>query len=174
MFDEIYKVIIGVDLSLSRTGVCLFWNDTQEARTLNIRSTEKGMKRLEDLEKKLKAVLYPFRESAFIVIEDYAFAAHGRNLFGLIEWGGVARLAAYKMGFNIITVAPTTLKKFVTGHGNAKKELMMQQILKAWNYEAANNDEADAYALSRFGDTIVNPHRYTQAQLKIAEKFSLL
>lgn len=174
MFEEIYKVVIGLDLSLTRTGVSLFWSDTQEAKTANIRSAEKGMKRLVDLEEKIKRIVYPFREEAFIVMEDYAFSAHGRNIFGLIEWGGVARKSLYKLGFNILTVSPTSLKKFVTGHGNAKKEVMMQQVLKIWRYEAPNNDEADAYSLSRFGDTLINPGRYTKEQLKTAEKFNLL
>lgn len=174
MFNDQYKVIIGLDLSLSRTGISLFWNDSLEAHTLNIRSAERGMKRLVDLEQKLKFTLYPFREKAFVVFEDYSFGSRGRNLFGLIEWGGVARTAVYKMGVNIITVSPKTLKKFVTGNGNANKEDMMKAVKELWGYEATNNDEADAYSLSRFGDSLINPDRYSKEQLRASLKFTTL
>lgn len=174
MFEEQYKSIIGLDLSLSRTGVSIFWHKSLETHTISIKSQERGTKRLIDLERKVKFALFPFLDKAFVVVEDYSFGSRGRNLFGLIEWGGVARAAISKMGFNVIAVPPKTLKKFVTGSGNADKKQMMNSIKELWGYEAPNNDEADAYALSRFGDALVNKDRYTQEQLRLSLKFTML
>jgi crossover junction endodeoxyribonuclease RuvC len=174
MFEDYYKVSIGLDLSLSRTGVSLFWTDNEEAKTMCIKSPQKGMKRLLDLEQKLTQILLPFKETALVVIEDYAFGGRGSNLFGLIEWGGIARMATFKLDINAITISPKSLKKFATGNGNAKKEDVMAAITEKWGYVASTNDEADAYALSRIGDSIIHPSRYTQEQLAASQKFKPL
>lgn len=121
MFNKQIKTIIGLDLSLTRTGVCLFWPEDQGASTSHIKSAQKGLLRLAELENNLKNIIYPFSSNCLVVIEDYAFSRNGRNLFGLIEWGGVARLALHKMGVQAITISPTALKKFVTGKGKAQK-----------------------------------------------------
>lgn len=174
MFNHQIKTIIGLDLSLTRTGVCLFFPEDQGVSASHIKSAQKGLLRLAELENNLKNIIYPFSSNCLVVIEDYAFSRNGRNLFGMIEWGGVARLALHKMGVQAITISPTALKKFVTGKGNAQKDMMMQQILKRWGFEASNNDEADAYALARVGDSIINPDRYTKEQMKSALTFKNL
>ncbi len=54
----------------------------------------------------------------------------------------------------LLLVAPTTLKKFVTGRGNADKPAMVAAIVRQWGGELpaeANTDELEAYALARLG-----------------------
>ena len=63
---------------------------------------------------------------------------------------------------------------FICVTSDAQKDMMMQQILKRWGFEASNNDEADAYALARVGDSIINPDRYTKEQMKSALTFKNL
>ncbi len=47
-------------------------------------------------------------------------------------------------------VAPGTLKKFVTGDGRAKKDLMLLKVYKKWGVEFDDDNLADAYSLARF------------------------
>ena len=60
----------------------------------------------------------------------------------------------YKREKAVVEVPPSTLKKFVTGKGNAKKDQMMLAIYKRWGTEFDNNDAADAYALAQYGRTL--------------------
>jgi Holliday junction resolvasome RuvABC endonuclease subunit len=96
------------------------------------------------------------------VLEDYSFASTGRT-FQIGEHFGLLK---YKMKRSIIpfkTVPPTVLKKFATGKGNAKKELLndqfiletewdvkkaLQQTDKQWN---PSSDIIDSYYLAEWG-----------------------
>ena len=46
-------------------------------------------------------------------------------------------------------IAPTELKKFVTGKGQCKKDLILLNVFKKWGVEFDNSDLADAYGLAR-------------------------
>lgn len=49
-------------------------------------------------------------------------------------------------------VSPTSLKKYVTGRGNASKDEVLAAAIRRWPDAAINgNDEADAYALRAMG-----------------------
>lgn len=84
--------------------------------------------------------------------EDYAFAAKNqRGNFDKAELGGAVKLLALSQGIPLIAVPPTTLKKYVTGWGNAKKEHMMETIEERWGYHFDDDNEADAFALMKYG-----------------------
>ena len=61
---------------------------------------------------------------------------------------GVVLLTLYRHGIPSLMVAPTSLKKFATGHGQAKKDKMVESAVAELNRDL-NDDEADAYWLSR-------------------------
>lgn len=63
------------------------------------------------------------KESVYVLIEDYAFAAKGR-VFNLAENCGLLKYLLYKNGYKFSTIAPSVIKKHATGKGNANKELM--------------------------------------------------
>lgn len=65
-------------------------------------------------------------------------------------------------------VPPTSLKKFVTGKGNAKKNEMLLGVYKKWGVEYSDDNLADAYSLARVGealDTDVPLAKYQQEVL---------
>ena len=59
------------------------------------------------------------------------------------------RLYLYRHTVDYKVIAPGTLKKFVTGKGNAKKDLMLLKVYKKWGEEFEVDDLADAYGLAR-------------------------
>jgi Holliday junction resolvasome RuvABC endonuclease subunit len=63
----------------------------------------------------------------FIAIEDYSMGSKGK-VFHIAENTGLLKYLLWKYKFNFITVAPTTIKKFATGKGNARKEQMYAQF----------------------------------------------
>jgi Holliday junction resolvasome RuvABC endonuclease subunit len=64
-----------------------------------------------------------------IGIEGYAMGAKGQ-VFNIAENTGALKLRLFDKGLNVETVAPTSVKKFFTGKGNGKKEMMYEQFIK--------------------------------------------
>ena len=48
-----------------------------------------------------------------------------------------------------VLVAPGQLKKFVSGNGGIKKEMMPKEILKRWSMDFNDTNIAEAYGLAR-------------------------
>lgn len=80
------------------------------------------------------------------------------------ELGGHIRWLLVKARIPFMDIPPTILKKFVTGKGNSPKEIMMQQTLKRWGYEASNNDICDAYGLMRLAWQYLQPTKTKSLQ----------
>lgn len=71
-------------------------------------------------------------EIANFLIEDYSFGSTGR-VFNIAENCGHLKYLLWREGYKFDLVAPTKLKKFATGKGNASKELMYQSYLSKAN-----------------------------------------
>lgn len=67
------------------------------------------------------------------------------------EIGGVARLACFNMGIEIVLVNNSTLKRFATGRGNADKDAMVRAAIAHGARGSVNDDEADAFHARRMG-----------------------
>jgi len=84
-----------------------------------------------------------------VYIEGPSYSSNGKFILqmGALHFYLRIFLIKHKTNFNII--APGTLKKFVAGHGHAKKELMLLKTYKKWGEEFDNNNLCDAYGLAR-------------------------
>jgi len=87
------------------------------------------------------------------VIEGYGYG-NANTLVTLVEIGTIIRYFLKQYQLPYVVVAPTTLKKFVTGKGNATKDQMMLQVYKRWRYEADTNNIADAVGLAMTGGAL--------------------
>lgn len=87
----------------------------------------------------------------FITIEDYAVSKFGGAAICSIEIGSIVRFLLWQEGIPFLDVSPTSLKKFLTGKGNAPKDVMMMHVFKKFGYTSKSNDVADAIALGMFG-----------------------
>lgn len=96
-----------------------------------------------------------------ICYEGYAYGSKYRRE-ELGELGCALKLAlAFQFPTHverrIHAVAPPTVKKFVTGSGNAHKDKIMLAVFMRWAYEPASNDVADAYTLARIAEALATP-----------------
>lgn len=89
-----------------------------------------------------------------VVIEGYSFAGKFNNAFQY-ELGASLRYRMHWDEIPYVEVPPTSLKKFVTGKGNAKKDLMLLGVYKMWDFDTESDNEADAYGLAQFGRAII-------------------
>lgn len=89
-----------------------------------------------------------------VVIEGYSFGGKFNNSLQY-ELGACIRMRLYEDNTLFVEVAPTSLKKFVTGKGNAKKDLMLLGVYKRWDFDTEDDNEADAYGLAQFGRALM-------------------
>lgn len=88
------------------------------------------------------------------VIEGYAFG----NRFSLVSMaaiGTMVRDGLIEEDCALIEVAPSMLKKYATGKGNAKKDQIMLAVYKSWGRDFETSDQADAAVLAMIGLALI-------------------
>jgi crossover junction endodeoxyribonuclease RuvC len=144
--------ILALDLSLTSPGY--FSRDEHGIVRSGVWKTPKTLEgssrmvRLDWIRSQIEDAALKLGPATRVFIEGYAFArANQAHQIG--ELGGVVRFALWCRGLQIVEVPPPSLKKFVTGKGNADKNLMLLNVYKRWGVEAADDNEADAVGLGR-------------------------
>lgn len=84
-----------------------------------------------------------------ICVEGPSYSSNGAFTLQMGALHYMIRIMFKKQNVNFKVVPPTTLKKFVTGSGRAKKALMLLKVYKRWGVEFADDNLADAYSLAR-------------------------
>jgi crossover junction endodeoxyribonuclease RuvC len=161
------KYIMGLDLSLTSTGYAVLNGNGELVDNGLLQVKSKEVKRLQELSGLLDELLHRYCPD-LVGIEGYAYGKHNRA-HQIGEWGGIARLMLAGMKIPTIVMPPTSVKKFVTGKGNAPKDEMRLGVYKRWGMEFASNDEVDAYAVARMALACKQPHGLTKFQLEAIE-----
>jgi len=133
--------IVALDLSLTATGVAV-WTSGVET-TLRVNSPPNSMRGMRRLEWHLREVVALSIGADLVVLEGYAFA-RPNQAHQIGELGGVIRLALHTRRLPYVEVAPSALKKYATGKGNAPKEMVLVEAVKRLGYTGADNNVADA------------------------------
>jgi len=141
--------VMGIDPSLNNTAYC-FLGVQEQPKTCKIRvGKKKGVPRLLHIERNIEPLLLSYQPE-LIVIEGYSYASTNQaHQTG--ELGGILRRMFHIYGVRWIEVAPPILKKFITGKGNADKNLVLLNVYKRWGLDLKSDDEADAFGLAKIG-----------------------
>lgn len=146
--------VVGVDLSLTGTGVAIIDGGLIQTFTYGTKGSRGATlpQRAERLLNIVAAVRMYTERADFVVIEGPAF---GQNNPGTHDRSGLWWLVVDRLcfeGYPIAVVPPTTLKKYVTGKGNAQKDEVMLAVAHRYpDAEVKNNNEADALGLAAMG-----------------------
>ena len=139
--------ILGLDLSLTSTGVCIgddecvaYHSDSEDTQRLtDIRNYVLGT----CLEENIKCV----------IMEGYSYGSRSRA-HALGELGGVMKVAFDEAWIPFVIVPPTSRAKFATGRGNAGKA----EVISAVSYRTSRHwsgkgveDRIDAWVLREMG-----------------------
>lgn len=89
-----------------------------------------------------------------IVIEGYGFGMTS-DAKSLAEIGGIIRYHLIEKGLRPIVIAPATLKKFITGKGNADKSIVLKEVLRRYELDIDDHNMADAFGLALIGKAIM-------------------
>lgn len=140
---------MGIDLSLSESGVVILDNDARIIKQSIISTLSKDdiECRLLFIKEEIKLLLKEFK-NIVVYVEGLSFASSGQGMLQLGALHYFIRIFLYENKFKYQVIPPTKLKKFVCT-GKAKKELMLKEVYKKWNFDTDNNNIADAYSLAR-------------------------
>lgn len=158
--------IIGIDLSLSSTGISshqgthlIITNGYTKKTTPKADPIEEERKRLHHHHERIKTICQKIsdltRTCDLVVMEGLAFAAHDydRQTAGL-SW--IIRHRLYSNGIPYALIPPLNLKKYATGTSKARKEEVIAAVQR-WspsisnNHQEGLNDVCDAYVLMSMG-----------------------
>ncbi len=146
--------IMGIDTS-TKTGFVILDEDAHVLKVgvFHYKPEENRFSRFEKYVRDLQHIMQLY-EVDLVMIEGYAFAGKFNNSLQY-ELGAVIRMMMHRDDMLFIEVPPTSLKKFVTGKGNAKKDLMLLGVYKRWEFDTEDDNEADAYGLTQFGRAMI-------------------
>ena len=129
-------ISLGIDISLTGTGIAVL-DDGKGVYRGVIRSKPSGKKPLDELWRLLKinkeiASYIDKYKPEIIAIEGLAFMAKGTSLVQLAALNYMVRREALERDTTFVIVAPSSLKKLVTGKGNSQKDQMMLETYKRY------------------------------------------
>ena len=150
-----HNVYVGLDLSLTATGVVAVSNGTVDQQQL-IKTKPPANSSYTTEVIRIKYIVEQIRTGillaapSLVAIEGMAFMV--RNATALVQLSGLnymVRSMLVDLDIPFIIVAPPSLKKFVTGSGKAQKDQMMLETYKRWNVTFMDNNLCDAHGLAQ-------------------------
>ena len=136
-------ITVGLDLSLVKTGYSIVEEGGKVLASGVIKSKPNGKKPVDETKRIIKIVreaiskigeTLPNNEPILIAIEGLAFRAQSTSLMQLAGLNYLTRSILADLKWPFLIVAPTTLKKFITGSGKGEKDRMMMSIYKDYGF----------------------------------------
>lgn len=138
--------VMGIDQSLTGTGVCILGTDAAvrfEKRT--IRSEKTGCARLCDIVDRLLAMAEIYRP-ALVAMEDVTRMASSASIIPLTELYAAIKLGFYRANIPLRIQNQSTMKKFVFLQGDVSKDTRyMLRVFDATGKHFDDDNQADAY-----------------------------
>lgn len=154
-------VIMGLDPSATAFGYSVVVSgQVKDAGTIKFPKL-KGLERVQAVCAKVME-LVGIHKPAFFVIEK-RIVGQSSSAIVTLEVASVIRYFLWQENHLFLEAHPTSLKKFVAGNGNAKKEEVMMNVLKNFGHTSKDNNEADAVALAMLGDVVYGGRKTTVA-----------
>lgn len=147
---------IGIDLSLTGTAIVCIGTDGDIVFQELIKTFPKDSieSRIDEITFRIMELIGLLKEKSNpfnLWIEGLSFGSRGQSMLELAGLHYSLRLLFFKECYIYRIIPPTVLKKFVTGKGNSKKELMLLNVYKRWDVEFSDNNLADAFSLAKMG-----------------------
>jgi len=157
---------VGLDLS-TKTGLVIIDESGKVLIEKELKSeTKKDPQRMIDL---TEQVLSHLKKDDVIAIEGFSYASKGRGMSFQFGYGYSVQIALYTNDFKYLIVAPSQVKKFATGLGNASKESMILPIYKKWGYEHESDNVRDAFILAQIARATISDVKLTKFQKEVID-----
>lgn len=168
----------GLDLSLSATGIASV-NDVGAAAMETIRmpsipigslDNRAPLERIRAICRQVHGWIGLQGPNFIVCMEGLSFGSNDPSAQERAGLHFAMRMSLDDIGIVPAIVAPTQVKKFATGKGNADKALVMMHVFKNWGLTPGNDNEADAFVLAKIGACLLGFSEPTnQAQREVLE-----
>lgn len=166
------KAFVGLDPSLTGFGVAAVGQSMD--RTWLLKPKKRGVDRLLEISFELTDIFATIRDQGFVIedvaVEDTVLMSHSASALG--ELAGAVKMTCHTVLSGTakypLKVPPTSLKKYATGRGNAKKIEVVLSVYKKWGREFQDDNEADAFVLAQ----IASGYAKTSYEKEILEKLA--
>lgn len=151
-------MVLGIDLSLTGTGCVTIYDNGEHTEQLirskppKVKSPTTEIKRIMKIRDDIK-----IDSVSLVAIEGISFMS--RNSTSLAQLSGLNYMVREKLiniGLPFVIVAPTSLKKFVTGKGNCGKDVMMMETYKRWGASLPNDNLCDGFGLAKIAEALAD------------------
>lgn len=150
MNNQENNFFVGIDLSLTGTGFIILNEEGEivKQELISTKSSDIIEKRLIEIQGKLFLFL-EIEKVYTIYIEGLSFGSKGQSILELGALHYFIRIFLYQNNIKYKIIPPGVLKKFITGKGNAKKNLMLLKVFKKWGIEFEDDNLCDAFSLAK-------------------------
>lgn len=158
---------LGLDISLTSTGVVCIGSDSKILSQKLVRIKSEGRKKEKEIrlirDNIMKEILKHNKKDTKIMIEDFAYGILAMRVNGkpicnnAFEMGGLGyavRIKLLEYGYEFGCIPPTSLKKWATGVGNCKKDIMIKEAYKQCGEDFDSNDLCDAWWLAKYAQGV--------------------
>lgn len=152
------KTILGIDQGIANIGYSVL-KETENGQIIIIESGTKKTSSKDSMEERL-GVIYDFfnnvidkyPEISEIGMEDFFYGGlnycRSVSIVTTNQVSGILLLLARNRGISARKIAPTQVKKTITGKGNANKEMVMDSVKSIFNQHIFKTDhECDSIAI---------------------------
>ena len=146
--------VMGLDPSTTATGLVILDGTLKTPPIVMYEQSYKPPKKLEGMKRVsaiLGFILYQMDQfkPAGYAIEHYGLnLKHKTSIVPLVTLGAIIRYYFEQEGIAYLSPSPSEHKRFITGNGNTKKELIPEFIFEVWGHKPLDGDCADAYGLA--------------------------
>lgn len=160
---------VGIDPSTNTGVVRLDYNGNvlDEKLITSEYTIEQDVKRLVDISYQVSSFLIP---TDLICIESPSYASKGQYALQQGALAFMLRAAIEEKSLTYIDVAPSQLKKFVTGSHLCKKEGFILPLYKLYGYENNDDNIRDAYGLAQIARSVRTGIYLNAKQREVMEK----
>ena len=152
------ELFCGIDPSITNTGVTLIdggFNVIEQqliCTSVQKRPFDTEL-RLIHIVKQLEFLLNYKRDLKIVNIEGISFGSKGEGVAQLAALNYLIRIFLLQNDILYSEIPPTKLKKFITGKGQCKKNLILKEVYKKWNVDIDDDNIADSYVLARMAES---------------------
>jgi crossover junction endodeoxyribonuclease RuvC len=153
--SPIYGGVIGIDLSLTSTGLVRLERDGTVDHQSAIPTSPKSPLQNRQLAI-LEAITAVMEPVDLVVIEGPSLGKFIGKAWDRAELAGIVKFRIWRIQDRYpLIIPPTMLKKFATGVGVGEKPAMAVAAFKRFGWEHKSNDVTDAFLLAQLGQMLV-------------------
>jgi len=139
---------VGLDPSLTGTGIVKLdlESNIEEQKLISTKSSDKEEYRMSFILNEVNRII---DNDSVVYIEGLSHGSTGQSILEMAGLHYCITVNLYQRKITFKDIPPGTLKKFVTGNGRGKKNLMLLKTYKKFGIEFEDDNLCDAFCLAK-------------------------